>query len=110
MWYKLYIMASLLSLKSRVFYFSPPKLRSNTADKPFYVKLKLWLDQSFAADEDAVYATKEYIPNFPTGEGPSSGSKPVEKIKKSKKSVDFYDNLLSETYKFHAPSSELNED
>ena len=69
------------------------------------------MSQSFAATEDSVYATTDYIAQFSTGEGPSSGSKPVEEIKKkSKKGVDYYDNLLSKTFEFHAPSSELNED
>ena len=66
------------------------------------------MSQSFAATEDSVYATTDYIAQFSTGEGPSSGSKPVEEIKKSKKGVD--NNLLSKTFDFHAPSSELNED
>ena len=68
------------------------------------------MSQSFAATEDSVYATTDYIAQFSTGEGPSSGSKPVEEIKKSKKGVDYYNNLLSKAFDFHAPSSELNED
>ena len=101
-------MTNLLSLKSRVFLFSPSKLRSKNADKPFYARLKLFLSQSFAATEYGVYATTDYVAKFSTGEGPSSGSKPVKE--KSKKGVDYYDNLLSKTFEFHAPSSELNED
>ena len=94
-----------------MFLFSLEKLRGKTVDKPFYAKLKLFRAQSFAATEDGVYATTDYIPKLPSGEGPSSGSKPVEEIKKkSKKGVDYYDNLLSKTFEFHAPSSELNED
>ena len=78
------------------------KLRNN----PFFVTLKRFLNQTFSQQEEPrIYATTDPVPWFTIGNSqPSRNVQPDAEIRTTKKDVAFYDKLLNDTFKFHAPT------